>query len=619
MKQNKIFLIYLIFITALVLPADVFAADYSSEMISEPTQSSILQNSKADKKIIKIKKSRKTNQAQAEQQTYVSTDVAIEADYMDYYPDKYEVEALGNAKVILKGQNLTLYADKIIFNHDLNNIKAYDNVKIVDEHSVTDGDFLNLDLNQENGLITKPITKNYSVRICANEGYLYSDRIEEYKGVAKILKDYDLKFGATSLVGYVNPGTVGMREDPLKKKKDKYSTQESGVYRIKAKTIYIDSKDEHNIMTMKNADIYMKKIKIGSVPSLKVVSDKESQYIETNIPEFGQIAQLGMYAGPGIVLNTPGSSTIKVAPLINYADSKLGVGGMLKFKNANNVTDIAYGSSRNEFIVSGRQKLGDDFTLNYSQNTYQDEWFLGYRRPRYSAHLQYDKQYYIEDLDLDFYQRFSAGYFVDEKSQLGKGEARFRWMTQTQKNLYSYQNEEKDFNFRIGALAQTGITLYSTGDTTGIVRVGPAFSTKYKKWDQSLIYFQTATAGQSPFVFDKYAYGKSNIVLIENYKVNKYVTVGYLSSLALLRDNKDDNMFQENRFFLSLGPDYAKVTLGYDAFRQTTMMLFSMLVGTEGSEVAFDKAIIKNPDTLGKKPKKWVLLGKIFPKLNQPK
>lgn len=606
MKRN-LFFVNLILILAFSFSQVVWASDYASEMLTDPIQTTLIENTKAEKKIIRIKKHRKE---EVQQQSYESSEVIIDSDYMDYYPERYEVEAVGNAKVTLKKENLTLYANKIVFNHDLNNIKAYENVKIINECSVTDGDFINLDLNQENGWMSKPITKNYAVVINAEEGYLYSDRIEEYKGVAKILKNYDMRFGTTSFSSLVNPGQLSLSSNYQPE-------QEKGVYKIKAKTIYIDSRDEHNIMTMKNADVYMKKLKLGTVSSLKVVSNKEQQYIETNIPEFGSAAQLGMYAGPGIVLTVPGASTLKILPVLNYADSKFGIGGIARFRNSKNFTEIAYGSAKNEFLLNGYQKITDHLRLDYSQNMYENEWFLGYRRPRYSAQLQYFTDDKIEDLDLTFSQRFSGGFFTDDNKQFTDAEGRFRWMTQSQKTFYSYTNKNNDFNFQIGALAQTALTLYTTGDNVGIFRVGPIFKTSYKKWTQDLIYYQTATAGQSPFVFDRYAYGQSNITLIESLKLNKYVSIGYLGSLALLRDN-NENMFQENRFLLSLGPEYAKMTLGYDAFRQTTMMFFSMLVGTEGSDVKFDKAIIKNPDTLMKKPKPRIDFSKIFPKFAKP-
>lgn len=614
MKRNLFFL-NLIFVLILGFSSVAQASDYASEVVSDPMQTTLIENTKAEKKIIKIKKHRKEEVAAAQQKTYESSEVVIDSDYMDYYPEKYEIEAIGNAKVTLKKENLTLYANRIVFNHDLNNIKAYENVKLINESSVTDGDFLNLDLNQENGWMKDPITKNYAIRVTAEEGYLYSDKIEEYRGVAKILKNYEMRFGTTSFASLVNPGQLNLGTH--------YQTEkEKGVYKIKAKTIYIDSKDEHNIMTMENADLYMQKLKIGSLSSLKVVSNKEQQFIETNIPEFGSASQLGMYAGPGFVLNTPGSSTLKLTPIINYADSKLGAGAMARFRNSKNLTELAYGSSRNEFILNGYQKISDNMRLDYSQNMYQNEWFLGYRRPRYSAQLQYFNDHFIEDLGVSFSQRFTAGYFVDDGKQMTDAEGRYRWMTQSQKNLYSYTNKNQDFNFQIGAVAQTAMTLYTNGDNVGIVRFGPMFKTSYKNWTQDLIYYQSATAGKSPFVFDQYAYGKSNLVVIESLKLHKYLSVGYLGSLVLLKEYENENMLQENRFLISVGPESAKVTLGYDAFRKNTMMLFSMLVGTEGSDIKFDKAIIKNPDTIAKKPepkfKFKIDFSKIFPDLKKP-
>ncbi len=66
------------------------------------------------------------------------------------------------------------------------------------------------------------------------------------------------------------------------------------------------------------------------------------------------------------------------------------------------------------------------------------------------------------------------------------------------------------------------------------------------------------------------------------------------------RDVPSDDLFQENRILVSVGPDYAKFTIGYDSIRHNTMFLLSMVVGTQDSDVEFKKTVIKNPDTLGK-------------------
>ncbi|MDD3236933.1 MAG: hypothetical protein PHV37_02400 [Candidatus Gastranaerophilales bacterium] len=626
MKRN-LFSIFLILFIACCFASESFAADFVEENLPANEVQSPVKTTKADKKVIKLKaatekKKKKSKKNQVQTQEEEKSEITLDADHMDYYPDRFEMEALGNAVLTMKKENLVIKANKIVYNHDLNTVKAYDNVQIINGDMVTDGDFVNLNFGQYNGWLTHPVTKNFMVRLSANEGYIYSDRIEEFDGVAKIIKNYDLRFGATSFGSLINPGGMGLGlNSEANAAKDRIPDR--GTYKIKAKTIIIDSRDEHNYMTVKNGDLYMKNLRIGSAPNMKFISDKEQQFVETNIPEFGQVSELGMFAGPGIALDLPGTSTLKLVPLLNYCDSELGVGGIARYRNPHNVTEIAYGSAADSFVVRGEQKITKNLRLSYSQNAYNDEWFLGYRMPRWGTQLQYDNIYENKDLGVNFAQRINAGLFVDENKQFRDFEGRARWMTQSWKPIYSYTNQKKDFNFNMNVVAQTALSLYTTGDTVGIARLGPAFQTTYKKWAQSLIYYQSAVAGHSPFLFDEYMYGKSNVVLIESLKINKYLTLGFLSSLALLKDNYENDMLQEARFLVSVGPDYAKVTLGYDAYRQSTMMLFSMMVGTEGSDVKFKKAVLKNPENLNKKNKRHFdidkKLQKLFPKVDTTK
>lgn len=631
LKFNLI-LITICFITQNI----VLAADYNEELLTNPVDNSILEDTtktpsaetqeKKKFKITGVKFWNKNNKKVREEKAVTDSKnddskINLTSDHLDYFPERSEIEAVGNAKVKLPNQPTTIEANKIIFNHDLNTLKAYDNVKIIDKSSVTTGDFLNLNLNEGNGWLKAPVTKNTGIILRAEEGNIYSDRIEEYNGVAKIIKDYDLAFGSPSFANFVNPGRLDFGSDSQAKIRS--SQKESGVYRIKAKVIYIDSRDEHNVLKMTNADLYAKNIKLGSVPNVKIVTNKEHQFFETNVPEFGSLAELGMYVGPGIVLNTPHASTLKLTPIFTYGESEAGIGGLARFRNSSNMTELGYSSSTNKFLLRGSQNIAGGVRLVYSQNAYQDEWFMGYRKPRYSAALQLDKKYYLEDLKMTFEQRLQGGFFVDKDKNFNEMEGRLRWQTQTQKTLYSYYNDNKDFNLRLGIIGQTAMSLYTTGDNMGVIRVGPALRTSYKNWTQDVMYFQSATAGSSPFEFDKYVYGKSNVVLIESLRLCRYLTVGYIASIVMNKEYHTDNAFQENRMFFSVGPDYAKLTFGYDAFRQSTSFVFSTLVGTKDSEVEFKKAVLKNPDTLNKtKEHKVNLLHKfvktVFPEVKDP-
>ncbi len=524
-------------------------------------------------------------------------DMTLSADFMEYFPDRFEVEAVGNAKVEFKTQNTILTANKITFNYDKNILKANENVVIINSDSITEGDFVKIDLRKPNGWVENPITTMEDIKLSAKEAFLYSDKIEEYDGVAKILKDDVLSFGARSFASYVDQGRI------FKTNTSKLSDDGKGVYKLKANTILIDSKDDHEVVTVKNADLYLKNFKLATVPSIKIVTNKEHASVETNLPEFGSQSMLGTHIGPAVVLNVPGGSTLKLAPILTYKDDKLGVGGIARFRNQYNMTEVAYGTSEDELVIRGRHKLAPGLLLNYSRYTNQNEWFLGYRMPKYSAQLSYSKSNYVKDLKLNFSQLYSAGVFVDRKRNVdfGDAEGRFRWMTQTSKPLFQYLNEEGNLGLRLGLVAQTSATVYTTGDTAGLVRFGPALSTKVGPWTQAVMYYITGSAGESPFSFDRYRYGRSNVVLIESLKVCKYLSLGYLASLSMNSDYKNDDLFQENRIVVSIGPEYAKFTVGYDSRRKNTMFVFSMLVGTKDSDIAFKKSVLKNPEKFGNK------------------
>lgn len=523
-------------------------------------------------------------------------ELEITADNMEYFPDRYEVEAVGNARVEFKKQDVVLSATKIIFNYDKNILKANENVVLLAKGAITEGDFIRIDLSKPEGVLENPVTKTEDVILRAKEALILSDRIEEYDGVAKILKDEQLRLGSASFASYMNHSVI--KDENFR---DTLQKSDPGLYSLKARTIYIDSKEDHEVITIKNADLFYKNKKVASIPSTKIVSNKTHTSMETNIPEFGSMSRLGMHIGPAVVLNVPGGSTLKLAPILTYSDDKFGVGGIARFRNEYNMTEAAYGTSRDEFLLRGRHKLATGLTLNYSRMTNQSEWFLGMRKPRYSAALNYKRNDYVNDLGLYFTQLYSAGAYIDNKTNqdFGDAEGRFRWMTQTYKPLYTFVNKEGNIAFATGLVAQTAATVYTTGDVSGIFRVAPAVNTKVGPWRQAFMYYQTAVAGQSPFEFDRYRYGRSNVVLIESLKVSKYLSLGYMASIAMNREVHSDKLFQENRILVTVGPEYAKVTLGYDAYRGNTMFLFSMLVGTKDTDIEFKRSVIENPEKFG--------------------
>ena len=65
---------------------------------------------------------------------------------------------------------------------------------------------------------------------------------------------------------------------------------------------------------------------IFKTPSIKVYTNKNHDYAETNHWEIGGYRGLGIYAGPGVVFELPKGSVLKAMPILNYK-SGFGVGG----------------------------------------------------------------------------------------------------------------------------------------------------------------------------------------------------------------------------------------------------------------------------------------------------
>ena len=134
------------------------------------------------------------------------TDVMVDSDTIEYFPERHEFEAVGHAKVIFPSEKSTLMADKIIFNHDTNYIKGYDNVVMIREGQKVFGDYVQIDLNEENALITKPVMHRMNIKIQAKDATVYDAKTEAMEGSAKFEGEGGMyKFTSRSIFGFNNP------------------------------------------------------------------------------------------------------------------------------------------------------------------------------------------------------------------------------------------------------------------------------------------------------------------------------------------------------------------------------------------------------------------------------
>ena len=174
------------------------------------------------------------------------------------------------------------------------------------------------------------------------------------------------------------------------------------------------------------------------------------------------------------------------------------------------------------------------------------------------------------------------------------GTTRFRYMGEARQNFFKYEDEENLKAIKFDIVSQLSASLYGTGDTHVIGRIGPLLHTQYKRWMQDIGYYFSAIDDNTPMpVFDAYRYGKQNLYLREYFRINRYLTVSWFSSINMTGDSPNGRTFQENSFYVSVGPDDMKFNVGYDFIRQNLYCTVEMMMDAKGTKVDYDTLEIK--------------------------
>ena len=264
-----------------------------------------------------------------------------------------EVEALGRPTISFPPQDVKITADRITYNVENNILKAFDNVEVNKDGNTMYGDFLQINMNEENALITNLKSEQMNMTVYAKTANASDDLVVLEKGSIKSEHPYVLRlqtqFMRVRIDKMVIPEAAQSHFDDL-----------IGHTKVKvvAKDIKINAKEEHDVVTVKDGTVQLGDSKLFNFRSFTVHTNKNHGYVETNIPEFGSRSQIGMFAGPGFAFDTPFASTVKLIPFINYKDD-IGVGGALRYTSGTNRTDMMYGSAKDVFVLRGRQYLDD--------------------------------------------------------------------------------------------------------------------------------------------------------------------------------------------------------------------------------------------------------------------
>ena len=556
------------------------------------------------------------------------TQVVVRCKTMKYLPQSNELEAIGGVELTFPTKNVVLYSDRMVYDRINNIIHAYDNVKVLRNDNEILGEYLKVDLNEESMFIDKPVASEFNFSVHAENGYMFGDTIISTNG--KIVSETDnlIKIKSSGF-GEDLSRMILPREDMAFLINDINQSN----FIVKVNDINIKAKPAHDTIQLKHAKIYTRTgKKVLSLPSMTFYTNKEKDYFEGNFPEIGSYPEFGMYAGPGVVWETPIGSTLKIMPTVNYK-GHFGFGGIGKYKSGTNKTDFGYNTAASNFMIKGYQRLDDDLLVQYGARSYMDEWFLGSSWLGYGGELLYEKGYRHKDFlynkaDLRFRHRASAGFF--KENNRGKDNdkysgyhdmstARFRYMAELNQTLYSKYRDYSDTEipeeikqsdlktFDLNLIMQTATSVYGTGDTQFIGRIGPQLVTQYKFWRQELGYMLAAYSDNSPLLaMDSYRYGRSNIYAREYLRLCKYLTLGLYASYKLSNDEDYDfqaskqTKLREATFYVALGPDDFKVNLGWDAIRNSTYFGVSMAMNTKNASLDYKHLEIKNPDNLGK-------------------
>lgn len=549
------------------------------------------------------------------------TQMMIKCKTLKYLPEENVMEATGFVNILFPEQDATVFADRMTYDNDDRIIQLYDNVKIIREGNEVFGDYLKINLNDESSFLKNPRASEYNIEIVAENGYMFGDKVISENG--KITSNID------NLIELRSSGFgENLRHMIIAKEDMSFLINETNSHKLlmKVDEINIKSGVQHDKIQLRHPKVYSNAgKKLLALPSMTFYTNKEHDYFEGNYPEIGSYSGFGMFAGPGVVFETPFGSTLKVLPTINHK-SKLGFGGIAKFKSGTNITDIAYNSAVNRILLKGYQRLDDHLFFQYGANSYMNDWFLGQNWLGYGGEFLYERGFkhsdFLKDrLDLTFRHRVTAGMFKEnDRNQSDKkysgyhdmGTMRFKYMAELNQRLYSMFGDvdteslngwkQVDFNL----VGQASAALYGTGDTQFIGRLGPRLTTQYKYWRQELGYYLTAYSDGSPLsTLDAYRYGTSNIYLKEYLRLNRYLTLGLFGSYNLSDDTYDyqynrRSQLREATFYVAVGPDDLKLNLGFDVVRRNTYFGISMAMNTKGSTVEYKRLEIKNPDTLGK-------------------
>ena len=82
----------------------------------------------------------------------------------------------------------------------------------------------------------------------------------------------------------------------------------------------------------------------------------------------------------------------------------------------------------------------------------------------------------------------------------------------------------------------------------------------------------------------------------QKYNLSNKFAIGYRAYITPKKDNPENDLLTESRFYAIFGPQDLKLALSYDFVRKIAHMDFMFLIGSKSSKINFDKFATQNID-----------------------
>jgi len=530
-----------------------------------------------------------------------SRDLELSSETVDFYTETSQYVAKGKARLVVKDEKLELNANEIIVDQRTYEIIGIGNVRILKDGMEYFGDYIRINTKKESSFFDNPILYYGEITVNAKTATMYASETIAKDGTAMMKKKNSMIISTSEMIGLRAAHFFKFDRELVSSKNN---------YRIVAKQIVATRGEDRTDVIVKHAKIYRGKYFVGYSPVFTYSSDKDVNYVETIIPEMGSKAKIGTYFAPALVFALPNASTLKAGPLFGVdSHMKFGVGGFARLRTPKSLSELMYSSATNKFVINVDYKLTENLSLKFAANDYLQNGWMGGQMPNYGAEISHDKNFSIPQANVTGTNRLAFGLYQDDeeydRSTHKLTTLRYNWQTAlyNDKPLLNWQRY-----LMLGYAYQHNFSLYQTGQTLGVMRAGPRLYTDLGRFSADLTYFVGGSYGDSPFMFDRYRYGKNNITLRMQYYICKYLSIGYYGSANINdKDYYTGDWLTENQIVAAVGTEDLKVRVGYDATRRSTTVGFDMLLGSKKTRMEFDEMKIKDFDSdmrVSKKDKK---------------